>query len=55
VPFKEEQGICNICSLFMTIPIMNILKIPTLRHSSGHGVREWNGCNGSSINVQKFM
>jgi hypothetical protein len=55
VPFEEELGIFNTCSLFMTVPSMNILRIPTLRHSSGHGVRKWNGqCNGSSINVLKF-
>jgi hypothetical protein len=25
VPFEEEHEICNTCSLFMTIPTMNIL------------------------------
>jgi hypothetical protein len=52
VPFEEEHEIYNICSPFMTVPTTNILRIPTLRHSFRHGVREWNGqCNGSSIIV----
>jgi hypothetical protein len=56
VLFEEEHGICNTCSPFMTVPTMNILRIPTVRHSSEHGIRKWNGqCNGNSISVLKFM